>query len=127
MCALMVLQEAHEAFTDWFRHSSSAPQKPAPAPEAKFTERVANEMREKEYQVFFIFYLFFYLVKASVFKNKNFTTADVPHVHCLVFQASLSAWSCRLDALTEDVKERIYNVLLFVDGGWMVDNRQVTA
>uniref|UniRef100_A0AAX7U5U8 Nuclear pore complex protein n=1 Tax=Astatotilapia calliptera TaxID=8154 RepID=A0AAX7U5U8_ASTCA len=80
--------EAHEAFTDWFRHSSSAPQKPAPAPEAKFTERVANEMREKEYQ------------------------------------ASLSAWSCRLDALTEDVKERIYNVLLFVDGGWMVDNRQ---
>uniref|UniRef100_A0A665UMR0 Nuclear pore complex protein n=1 Tax=Echeneis naucrates TaxID=173247 RepID=A0A665UMR0_ECHNA len=80
--------EAHEAFTDWFSHSSSAPQKPTPAPEAKFTERVANEMREKEYQT------------------------------------SLSAWSCRLDALTEDVKERIYNVLLFVDGGWMVDNRQ---
>ncbi|KAF0029813.1 hypothetical protein F2P81_018918 [Scophthalmus maximus] len=80
--------EAHEAFTDWFSHSSSAPQKPAPAPEAKFTERVANEMREKEYQT------------------------------------SLSSWSCRLDVLTEDVKERIYNVLLFVDGGWMVDNRQ---
>ncbi|XP_032360970.1 nuclear pore complex protein Nup107 [Etheostoma spectabile] len=80
--------EAHEAFTDWFNHSSSAPQKPAPAPEAKFTERVANEMREKEYQ------------------------------------ASLSAWSCRLDVLTEDVKERIYNVLLFVDGGWMIDNRR---
>ncbi|KAG8005482.1 hypothetical protein GBF38_001314, partial [Nibea albiflora] len=59
-----------------------------PAPEAKFTERVANEMREKEYQ------------------------------------ASLAAWSCRLDVLTEDVKERIYNVLLFVDGGWMIDNRQ---
>ncbi|XP_047431247.1 nuclear pore complex protein Nup107 [Mugil cephalus] len=80
--------EAHEAFTDWFSHSSSAPQKPAPVPEAKFTERVANEMREKEYQT------------------------------------SLSSWSSRLDVLTEDVKERIYNVLLFVDGGWMVDNRQ---
>uniref|UniRef100_A0A3B4AS12 Nuclear pore complex protein n=1 Tax=Periophthalmus magnuspinnatus TaxID=409849 RepID=A0A3B4AS12_9GOBI len=80
--------EAHEAFTDWFSHSSSAPQKPAPAPEAKFTEKVANEMREKEYQ------------------------------------AALTAWSCRLDVLTEDVKERIYNVLLFVDGGWMVDCRQ---
>ncbi|KAM9327532.1 nuclear pore complex protein Nup107 [Pholidichthys leucotaenia] len=80
--------EAHEAFTEWFSHSSSVPQKPAPVPEAKFTERVANEMKEKEYQT------------------------------------SLSAWSCRLDALTEDVKERIYNVLLFVDGGWMVDNRQ---
>uniref|UniRef100_A0A1A7XJ13 Nuclear pore complex protein n=3 Tax=Iconisemion striatum TaxID=60296 RepID=A0A1A7XJ13_9TELE len=80
--------EAHEAFTDWFSHSSSAPQKPAPAPEAKFTERVANEMKEKDYQ------------------------------------AALAAWSCRLDVLTEDVKERIYNVLLFVDGGWMVDTRQ---
>lgn len=44
-----------------------------------------------------------------------------------VCQASLSAWSGRLDVLTEDVKERIYNVLLFVDGGWMVDNRQVTV
>ncbi|XP_047246440.1 nuclear pore complex protein Nup107 [Girardinichthys multiradiatus] len=81
--------EAHEAFTDWFSHSSSAPQKPALAPEAKFTERVANEMKEKEYQ------------------------------------AALSAWLSRLDVLTEDVKERIYNVLLFVDGGWMVDNREV--
>ncbi|XP_061570340.1 nuclear pore complex protein Nup107 isoform X1 [Cololabis saira] len=80
--------EAHQAFTDWFSHSSSAPQKPVPASEAKFTERVANEMREKEYQ------------------------------------AALTAWSCRLDILTEDVKERIYNVLLFVDGGWMVDSRQ---
>lgn len=44
-------QEAHEAFTEWFNHSGAAPQKPAPVPEAKFTERVANEMREKEYQV----------------------------------------------------------------------------
>ncbi|XP_037099637.1 nuclear pore complex protein Nup107 [Syngnathus acus] len=80
--------EAHEAFADWFAHSSAVPQKPTPAPEAKFTERVANEMREKEYQ------------------------------------AALSAWSGRLDVTAEDVKERIYNVLLFVDGGWMVDNAQ---
>ena len=47
----MVPQEAHEAFTEWFSHSSLAPQKPAPVSEVKFTERVANEMREKEYQV----------------------------------------------------------------------------
>lgn len=80
--------EAHEAFIDWFGHSSSAPQRPTLAPEAKFTERVANEMKEKEYQ------------------------------------AARIAWSSRLDVLTEDVKERIYNVLLFVDGGWMVDNRE---
>ncbi|XP_061839572.1 nuclear pore complex protein Nup107 [Nerophis lumbriciformis] len=80
--------EAYEAFSDWFSHISSAPQKPTPAPEVKFTVKVANEMREKEYQ------------------------------------ASSAAWSSSLDVLTEDVKERIYNVLLFVDGGWMVDNRQ---
>ncbi|XP_077355682.1 nuclear pore complex protein Nup107 [Festucalex cinctus] len=80
--------EAHEAFIDWFSHSSAVPQKPTPAPEVKFTEQVANEMREKEYQ------------------------------------AALSAWSGRLDVLTQDVKERIYNVLLFVNGGWMVDNVQ---
>lgn len=80
--------EAHEAFTDWFSHRGSAPHRPAPAPDAKFTERVANEMREKEYQT------------------------------------ALAAWSSRLDVLTEDVTERIYNVLLFVDGGWMVDSRQ---
>lgn len=42
-----------------------------------------------------------------------------------VCQDSLAAWTCRLDVLTEDVKERIYNVLLFVDGGWMIDNREV--
>lgn len=35
-------------------------------------------------------------------------------------------WQGRLGALTEDVKERIYNVLLFVDGGWMVDVREVS-
>ncbi|XP_015208411.1 nuclear pore complex protein Nup107 [Lepisosteus oculatus] len=33
-------------------------------------------------------------------------------------------WKECLEALTEDVKERIYNVLLFVDGGWMVDVRE---
>lgn len=80
--------EAHEAFNDWFSHSNSAPQKPDPAPQAKFTERVANEMREKEYQ------------------------------------SDYSRWEAGVEALTVDVKERIYNVLLFVDGGWMVDNRQ---
>lgn len=36
-------------------------------------------------------------------------------------------WQGRLDALTEDVKEHIYNVLLFVDGGWMVDVREVSS
>ncbi|KAK3517955.1 hypothetical protein QTP70_028501, partial [Hemibagrus guttatus] len=40
------------------------------------------------------------------------------------YKSDYEKWQGRLDALTEDVKERIYNVLLFVDGGWMVDVRE---
>uniref|UniRef100_H3DPY3 Nuclear pore complex protein n=1 Tax=Tetraodon nigroviridis TaxID=99883 RepID=H3DPY3_TETNG len=75
--------EAHEAFTEWFSHSSSAAQKPAPVPQVKFTEKVANEIRQKEYEVSTQFRL------------------------------------SRLDGLTVDLKERIYDVLLFVDGSWI--------
>ncbi|XP_041935960.1 nuclear pore complex protein Nup107 isoform X2 [Alosa sapidissima] len=80
--------EAHEAFNDWFKHMNSPPVKPTLAAQAKFKEKVAFEMKEKEYQ------------------NEH------------------DNWQGRLDALTEDVKEHIYNVLLFVDGGWMVDVRE---
>lgn len=44
---------------------------------------------------------------------------------CRFLQIEYENWQGRLGALTEDVKERIYNVLLFVDGGWMVDVREV--
>ncbi|XP_062852985.1 nuclear pore complex protein Nup107 [Trichomycterus rosablanca] len=80
--------EAHESFNEWFRHMNSPPVKPTPPAQAKFTETVAYEMKEKEYKL--------------EFEN----------------------WKGRLDVLTEEVKERIYNVLLFVDGGWMVDVRE---
>nr|XP_029509186.1 nuclear pore complex protein Nup107-like [Oncorhynchus nerka] len=82
-------QEAHEAFNEWFHHMNSPPQKPSLPAQAKFTEKVAYEMKENEYQL------------------------------------EHDSWTGRLEALTEDVKERIYNVLLFVDGGWMVDVREV--
>ncbi|XP_052370418.1 nuclear pore complex protein Nup107-like [Oncorhynchus keta] len=81
--------EAHEAFNEWFHHMNSPPQKPSLPAQAKFTEKVAYEMKENEYQL------------------------------------EHDSWTGRLEALTEDVKERIYNVLLFVDGGWMVDVREV--
>ena len=42
-----------------------------------------------------------------------------------VLQMDYSIWKGHLDALTADVKEKMYNVLLFVDGGWMVDVREV--
>ncbi|XP_023682823.2 nuclear pore complex protein Nup107 isoform X1 [Paramormyrops kingsleyae] len=80
--------EAHEAFNEWFKHMNVPPQKPTLASNAKFTETVAHELKEKEYKM------------------------------------EYDNWKGRLEALTDDVKERIYNVLLFVDGGWMVDVRE---
>ncbi|XP_066579929.1 nuclear pore complex protein Nup107 isoform X2 [Amia ocellicauda] len=80
--------EAHEAFNEWFRHMNSPPQKPTLPSQAKFTETVAHEMKEKEYEM------------------------------------EYNNWKGRLEALTDEVKEKIYNVLLFVDGGWMVDVRE---
>lgn len=48
---------------------------------------------------------------------------------CLLFvlQMDYGIWKGHLDALTADVKEKMYNVLLFVDGGWMVDVREVSC
>ncbi|KAM5171329.1 nuclear pore complex protein Nup107 isoform 1-T1 [Mantella aurantiaca] len=39
------------------------------------------------------------------------------------YEAEYNAWKGHLDLLTAEVKEKMYNVLLFVDGGWMVDVR----
>uniref|UniRef100_A0A8C8VW17 Nuclear pore complex protein n=1 Tax=Peromyscus maniculatus bairdii TaxID=230844 RepID=A0A8C8VW17_PERMB len=40
------------------------------------------------------------------------------------YEMDYNIWKGHLDALTADVKEKMYNVLLFVDGGWMVDVRE---
>ncbi|XP_030071286.1 nuclear pore complex protein Nup107 [Microcaecilia unicolor] len=80
--------EAHETFNEWFKHMNMAPQKPVLVGQASFTEMVAHEHKEKQYEMDF------------------------------------GIWKGHLDALTADVKEKIYNVLLFVDGGWMVDVRE---
>ncbi|XP_063783579.1 nuclear pore complex protein Nup107 isoform X2 [Pseudophryne corroboree] len=79
--------EAHEAFSEWFKHMNSPPQKPVLVENATFTEKVAYEHKEKKYEM------------------------------------DYGTWKNHLDVLTVDVKEKIYNVLLFVDGGWMVDVR----
>ncbi|XP_077325299.1 nuclear pore complex protein Nup107 [Lithobates pipiens] len=39
------------------------------------------------------------------------------------YEEMYNTWKDHLDALTADVKEKMYNVLLFVEGGWMVDVR----
>ncbi|KAM4678200.1 nuclear pore complex protein Nup107 [Discoglossus pictus] len=52
-------------------------------------------------------------------------TEKVAHEHKeKKYEMDYGIWKNHLDALTADVKEKIYNVLLFVDGGWMVDVRE---
>uniref|UniRef100_A0A4W3IDI9 Nuclear pore complex protein n=1 Tax=Callorhinchus milii TaxID=7868 RepID=A0A4W3IDI9_CALMI len=52
-------------------------------------------------------------------------TETVAHEHKeKKFQMDYEMWSGHLEALTSEVKEKIYNVLLFVNGGWMVDTRE---
>ncbi|XP_018109456.1 nucleoporin 107kDa S homeolog isoform X2 [Xenopus laevis] len=54
-------------------------------------------------------------------------TEKVAHEHKeKKYEMDFGIWKGHLDALTSDVKEKIYNVLLFVDGGWMVDVREDT-
>lgn len=45
------IQEAHEAFNEWFKHMNSVPQKPGQLSQASFTEKVAQELKEKKYDV----------------------------------------------------------------------------
>ncbi|KAB1270303.1 Nuclear pore complex protein Nup107 [Camelus dromedarius] len=52
-------------------------------------------------------------------------TEKVAHEHKEKrYEMDYGIWKGHLDALTADVKEKMYNVLLFVDGGWMVDVRE---
>ncbi|KFO70099.1 Nuclear pore complex protein Nup107, partial [Cuculus canorus] len=62
--------------------------------------------------------------KPSLLPHASFTE-KVAHEHKeKKYEMDYSIWKGLLDALTADVKEKIYNVLLFVDGGWMVDVRE---
>ncbi|KAJ1163105.1 hypothetical protein NDU88_003568 [Pleurodeles waltl] len=52
-------------------------------------------------------------------------TEKVAHEHReSKYELDFSIWKGILDNLTIDVKEKMYNVLLFVNGGWMVDVRE---
>uniref|UniRef100_A0A8I3WHG6 Nuclear pore complex protein n=1 Tax=Callithrix jacchus TaxID=9483 RepID=A0A8I3WHG6_CALJA len=54
-------------------------------------------------------------------------TEKVAHEHKeKKYEMDFGIWKGHLDALTADVKEKMYNVLLFVDGGWLVDVREDT-
>uniref|UniRef100_A0A8D0F3B1 Nuclear pore complex protein n=1 Tax=Strix occidentalis caurina TaxID=311401 RepID=A0A8D0F3B1_STROC len=62
--------------------------------------------------------------KPSLLSQASFTE-KVAHEHKeKKYEMDYGIWKGLLDALTADVKEKMYNVLLFVDGGWMVDVRE---
>lgn len=62
--------------------------------------------------------------KPSLIPQPTFTE-KVAHEHKeKKYEMDYGIWKGHLDALTADVKEKMYNVLLFVDGGWMVDVRE---
>uniref|UniRef100_A0A8C3KJG0 Nuclear pore complex protein n=1 Tax=Calidris pygmaea TaxID=425635 RepID=A0A8C3KJG0_9CHAR len=62
--------------------------------------------------------------KPSLLPQASFTE-KVAHEHKQKkYEMDYGIWKGLLDALTADVKEKMYNVLLFVDGGWMVDVRE---
>ncbi|XP_059582059.1 nuclear pore complex protein Nup107 isoform X2 [Alligator mississippiensis] len=62
--------------------------------------------------------------KPTLLSQASFTE-KVAHEHKeKKYEMDYGIWKGLLDALTADVKEKMYNVLLFVDGGWMVDVRE---
>ncbi|XP_058529340.1 nuclear pore complex protein Nup107 isoform X1 [Ochotona princeps] len=62
--------------------------------------------------------------KPTLIPQSTFTE-KVAHEHKeKKYEMDYNIWKGHLDALTADVKEKMYNVLLFVDGGWMVDVRE---
>ncbi|XP_067420161.1 nuclear pore complex protein Nup107 isoform X1 [Emydura macquarii macquarii] len=62
--------------------------------------------------------------KPALLSQASFTE-KVAHEHKeKKYEMDYGIWKGLLDAVTADVKEKMYNVLLFVDGGWMVDVRE---
>ncbi|XP_074869384.1 nuclear pore complex protein Nup107 isoform X2 [Carettochelys insculpta] len=62
--------------------------------------------------------------KPTLLPQASFTE-KVAHEHReKKYEMDYGIWKGLLDAVTADVKEKMYNVLLFVDGGWMVDVRE---
>ncbi|XP_031573493.1 nuclear pore complex protein Nup107-like [Actinia tenebrosa] len=80
--------DAHDAFNDWFQHfHHGAPKKLSSETYSNFSEKVALEQRQKQYEV------------------------------------DRERWQNSLEIHSKATVERLYNVLLFPDGGWMFDQR----
>ncbi|XP_075065599.1 nuclear pore complex protein Nup107 [Mixophyes fleayi] len=69
--------EAHEAFSEWFQHMNSPPQKPALVENASFTEKVAYEHKEKKYEASVFFCLLVLVKLTTEYKSMP------PHPHSL--------------------------------------------
>lgn len=62
--------------------------------------------------------------KPSIPQGSNFAERVAFEHREKQYEAELERWQHALLMQTKTCKERIYNVLMFVDGGWMVDPRQ---
>lgn len=83
-------KDAQDSFTDWFQQfHHGAPEKPTLTEGATFTDKVAYEHRQKQYE------------------------------------EEQERWQQSLQLQTRATVDRLYNVLLFVEG-WMVDQRMVS-
>jgi len=78
--------DADQCFSDWFHYYHNAkPKEPVPGLVMDFTERIAFEQQQKDYQ------------------------------------RKLDQWQESVDYQTKITVGKIYNVLLFIDGGWLID------
>uniref|UniRef100_A0A672RI05 Nuclear pore complex protein n=1 Tax=Sinocyclocheilus grahami TaxID=75366 RepID=A0A672RI05_SINGR len=65
--------EAHEAFNEWFKHMNCPPVKPTAPAQAKFTEKVAHEMKEAEFGKHkLIVIILFFLIRQMHFECRMF-------------------------------------------------------
>ncbi|XP_033757486.1 nuclear pore complex protein Nup107-like [Pecten maximus] len=65
--------------------------------------------------------------KPTLAEGASFTEKVAHEQHMKRFQQELERWRHHLNIQTKTTKGMLYNVLLFADGGWMVDQKQVVA
>nr|SVE84105.1 EOG090X01MR [Daphnia pulex] len=88
--------DALDAFQEWFtRFHHSKPKK---------TEATVQQQR------------------GGVSSQLSFTENLLKEQHLKQHQVEIQRWQAAVDSLTQSAIDKLYNVLLFPDGGWMVDS-----
>lgn len=107
LCILSYL-EAQTSFQCWFKHFHS--DKPKVSPASSSTGGAKASLNSSVFQ--------------PLAGNVSLMTMVADEQRRNVDRKRLEEWNERLMALCKDACNKIYNVLLFPDGGWLVDKRQ---